>query len=361
MHNFYSDTQTKPTRAMLATVMDAEVGDEQRFEDPTTIRLEQRVADLLGKEAAVFLPSGSMCNEISIKVHTSPSDEVICDRSSHIIGFESGGPAMLSGVMIYALEGDRGRFSAEQVRQAIRPAVRYMPRSRLVSIEQTANLAGGSIWPVDLIDEVAAVAHQAGLATHMDGARLLNAVVATAYLGGTVRSRYGQCVDRSDQGPRSCGRGRADGQPGLHRPGLALEAAMGRSHAPVGHPGRHGSVRPRSSRGPVGRGPRPGGSDRGGSGRHVAGRGGSPRRDQHCGVPRSPRRVRAVPAFSSWPRRPVSPCPDWTGGPAASSPTSMSTTTTWMSCWKCWPPSSIESPSKKLLVAGSMVLIGRLG
>ena len=191
MHNFYSDTQTKPTRAMLATVMDAEVGDEQRFEDPTTIRLEERVADLLGKEAAVFLPSGSMCNEIAIKVHTEPSDEVICDRSSHIVGFESGGPAMLSGVMIYALEGDRGRFSAEQVRHAIRPVTRYMPRSRLVSIEQTANLAGGSIWPVELIDEVAGVAHDAGLATHMDGARLLNAVVAT----GIPATRYGRDMD----------------------------------------------------------------------------------------------------------------------------------------------------------------------
>ena len=191
MHNFYSDTQTKPTRAMLATVMDAEVGDEQRFEDPTTIRLEERVADLLGKEAAVFLPSGSMCNEIAIKVHTEPSDEVICDRSSHIVGFESGGPAMLSGVMIHALEGDRGRFSAEQVRRAIRPVTRYMPRSRLVSIEQTANLAGGSIWPVELIDEVAGVAHDAGLATHMDGARLLNAVVAT----GIPATRYGRDMD----------------------------------------------------------------------------------------------------------------------------------------------------------------------
>lgn len=191
MHNFYSDTQTKPTGAMLATVMDAEVGDEQRFEDPTTIRLERRVADLLGKEAAVFLPSGSMCNEIAIKVHTNPSDEVICDRSSHIVGFESGGPAMLSGVMIYALEGDRGRFSAEQVSQAIRPVTRYMPRSRLVSIEQTANLAGGSIWPVEHIDEVAGVAHDAGLATHMDGARLLNAVVAT----GIPAARYARDMD----------------------------------------------------------------------------------------------------------------------------------------------------------------------
>jgi threonine aldolase len=191
MHNFYSDTQTKATRAMLATVMDAEVGDEQRFEDPTTIRLERRVAKLLGKEAAVFLPSGSMCNEIAIKVLTDPSDEVICDRSSHIVGFESGGPAMLSGVMIHALEGERGRFSAAQVSQAIRPVTRYMPRSRLVSIEQTANLAGGAIWPVELIDEVAGVAHDAGLATHMDGARLLNAVVAT----GTAADRYARDMD----------------------------------------------------------------------------------------------------------------------------------------------------------------------
>ena len=191
MHNFYSDTQTRPTRAMLATVMDAEVGDEQRFEDPTTILLERRVADLLGKEAAVFLPSGSMCNEIAIKVHTQPSDEVICDRSSHIVGFESGGAAMLSGAMVSTLDGDRGRFTAEQVRAAIRSASRYAPRSRLVSIEQTANLAGGSIWPVKLIDEVVEVARGAGLATHMDGARLLNAVVAT----GVPAARFARGMD----------------------------------------------------------------------------------------------------------------------------------------------------------------------
>ncbi len=191
MHNFYSDTQTKPGKAMLATVMDAEVGDEQRFADPTTTHLERRVADLLGKEAAVFLPSGSMCNEIAIKVHTEPSDEVICHRSSHIVGFESGGPAMLSGAMMYPLDGPRGRFSAEQLREAIRPITRYSPRSRMVSIEQTANLGGGSIWPVSLIDEVAEVARGAGLATHMDGARLLNAAVAT----GTPAERFARDMD----------------------------------------------------------------------------------------------------------------------------------------------------------------------
>lgn len=190
-YNFYSDTQTKPTRAMRETVLDAEVGDEQSFADPTTLRLERRVAELLGKEAAVFLPSGSMCNEIAIKVHTQPSDEVICDRTSHIIGHESGGPAMISGVMIYPLDGDRGRFTAEQVRAAVRPAVRYAPRSRLVLVEQTANLAGGSIWPAKLLDEVAGAAHEAGLAAHMDGARLMNAVVAA----GVPAARFAQGMD----------------------------------------------------------------------------------------------------------------------------------------------------------------------
>lgn len=189
--NFYSDTQTKPTRAMLETVLEAELGDEQMFADPTTLRLERRTAELLGKEAAVFLPSGSMCNEIALKVHTQPSDEVICDRTSHIIGHEAGGPAMLSGVMIRPLDGDRGRFTAGQVRAAVRPAVRYAPRSRLVSVEQTANLAGGSIWPAALLDEVAAAAHEAGLAVHMDGARLMNAAVAS----GAPAARFARGMD----------------------------------------------------------------------------------------------------------------------------------------------------------------------
>lgn len=179
MHNFYSDTQTRPTAAMRATVLEAEVGDEQMAGDPTTTRLEHRVAELLGKEAALFLPSGTMCNEIAIKVHIDPGDEVIAHWSSHIIGYESGGPAALAGAMIHPLDGDHGIFTGEQVARATRPESRYMPPSRLVSIEQTANLGGGAIWPLDVIDEVAEVAHEAGLVTHMDGARLLNAVVAT--------------------------------------------------------------------------------------------------------------------------------------------------------------------------------------
>jgi threonine aldolase len=177
VHDFYSDTRTKPTRAMREVVLTAEVGDEQVGEDPTTQTLCERVAELLGKEAAVFLPSGTMCNEISIRVHARPGDEVICERSCHIINFEAGGPAASSGVMIHALDGVNGIFEPDQVRQAVRPKSRYMPESRLLCVEQTANLGGGAVWPLDKLRAVAAVAKQHGLSTHMDGARLMNAVV----------------------------------------------------------------------------------------------------------------------------------------------------------------------------------------
>lgn len=177
--DFYSDTLTKPSRAMLEAALSAEVGDEQRGEDPTTNALCDRVADLLGKEAAVLLPSGTMCNEIAIRVHCGPGDEIICARNSHIVGYEGGGPAALSGAMPHPLDAPGGRFTADQVRAAIRPRSRYAPVSRLLSVEQTANMAGGAVWPVADLDAVAAVAHDHGLATHMDGARLLNAAVAS--------------------------------------------------------------------------------------------------------------------------------------------------------------------------------------
>jgi len=118
MHDFFSDTKTKPTLEMRKMVLDCAVGDEQKDEDPTTTALCERAALLLGKEAAVFLPSGSMCNEIAIKVHTNPGDEIICEHSSHIIGFETGGPAAISGVMIRAVHGKNGIFQPEQVREA---------------------------------------------------------------------------------------------------------------------------------------------------------------------------------------------------------------------------------------------------
>ena len=175
--DFYADTKTKPSPAMRDAVLTCEVGDEQKDEDPTTRLLCERVAQLLGKEAAVFLPSGTMCNEIAIKLHTQPGDEIICDYSSHIVNYEVGAPAALSGVMIRTLDGKNGVFSPEQVTDALRPASRYMPKSTLLCVEQTANLGGGTVWPVETLDAVAKLAKSAGLATHMDGARLLNAAV----------------------------------------------------------------------------------------------------------------------------------------------------------------------------------------
>ena len=177
--NFYSDTQTKPSRAMLETALTAEVGDEQGGLDPTTNALCDRVADMLGQEAAVFLPSGTMCNEIALAVHTRPGDEVICERTCHIIGFEGGGPAAISGIMTNPIDGEHGQFTADQVREAIRPNSRYSPISKVVSVEQTANHGGGSVWSVTQMAEVVEATKAAGLIAHMDGARLMNAVVAS--------------------------------------------------------------------------------------------------------------------------------------------------------------------------------------
>ena len=157
----------------------AEVGDEQAGEDPTTNALCERVADLLGKEAAVFLPSGTMCNEIGIRVHCRPGDEIIAHWTSHIIGWEGGGPAALSGALVRAVDGEGGQFGADDVDAAVRPRSRYMPESRLLVVEQTANQGGGTVWPMAKLRTVVAAARAHGLATHMDGARLMNAVVAS--------------------------------------------------------------------------------------------------------------------------------------------------------------------------------------
>ena len=175
--NLYSDTQTQPTAAMRKAIAEASVGDEQRGEDPSVNKLCETVAKLTGKQAAVFMPSGTMCNEIALRVHCRAGDEVLADRSCHILNFEGGGPAALSGVQICPLEGERGIFSAAQVNDAVRPLSRYFPRSRLVVVEQTSNLAGGTVWPLEAITDVAAAAREQNLKLHMDGARLPNASV----------------------------------------------------------------------------------------------------------------------------------------------------------------------------------------
>jgi threonine aldolase len=180
-----SDTQTRPSPAMRRFMAEAEVGDEQYFEDPTVNRLEGMVAGLLGKEAAVFLPSGTMCNEIALRVHCRPGEEVLIHPSAHPIHFEGGGPAAMAGVMPRPVDGPRGQYDAASLEAAIRPAFRHFPRSRLVWVEQTSNLGGGSIWPLERVRSVTDVATQRGLATHLDGARLMNAVVATGVAAST--------------------------------------------------------------------------------------------------------------------------------------------------------------------------------
>lgn len=177
--DLYSDTVTRPTAAMRRFMCGAEVGDEQQLEDPTVNRLQETVAELLGKEAALFLPSGTMCNQVAFSVHCRAGDEIILHQTAHPLLYEAGGAAALIGAVFRPLPGERGRFTAAQVREAVRPPVHYMPRSRVVSIEQTANIAGGVCWPLAEVEAVSAAAREAGLAIHMDGARLMNAVVAT--------------------------------------------------------------------------------------------------------------------------------------------------------------------------------------
>lgn len=177
--DLFSDTVTRPTAAMRRFMCEAEVGDEQQLEDPTVNRLQDAVAELLGKEAALFLPSGTMCNQVAFSVHCRAGDEIILHQTAHPLLYEAGGAAALIGAVFRPLAGERGRFTPAQVREALRPAVHYMPRSRVVSVEQTANIVGGVCWPLEEVEAVAAAAREAGLAVHMDGARLLNAVVAT--------------------------------------------------------------------------------------------------------------------------------------------------------------------------------------
>ncbi|HEY7612014.1 MAG TPA: GntG family PLP-dependent aldolase [Gemmatimonadales bacterium] len=189
--DLYSDTVTRPTPAMRRFMCEAEVGDEQQLEDPTVNQLQNAVAELLGKEAALFLPSGTMCNQVAFSVHCRAGDEIILHETAHPLLYEAGGAAALMGAVFRPLTGERGRFTAAQVREAVRPAVHYMPRSRVVSIEQTANIVGGVCWPLAEVQAVGAAAREAGLAVHMDGARLMNAVVAT----GTPARAFAAQVD----------------------------------------------------------------------------------------------------------------------------------------------------------------------
>jgi threonine aldolase len=179
--NLFSDTQTRPSEGMRRAIAEAEVGDEQRFADPTTIRLQERVAELLGHEAALFLPSGTMCNQIAIRLHTRPGgDELIAAANSHPVNYEAGGPAFFGGAMLRTIDAPTGIFEPGDLEAAIRPAGdRYAPRSRLVSVEQTTNLGGGRVWPLQTVRGVIETARAHDMRAHLDGARLMNAVVAS--------------------------------------------------------------------------------------------------------------------------------------------------------------------------------------
>src|SRR5918911_2623236 len=183
MVNLYSDTQTRPTAAMREAIAGAEVGDEQRRADPTVLALEERVAALLGHEAAVFLPSGTMCNDIAIRLHIRPGgDEILMGRDTHPLRFEGGAPAALSGAVMTVVEGSAGMFAAAALDEAIRqhpPGDRYAPRPRLVCVEQPTNMGGGRVWPLEQVRDVLDVARRHGLRAHLDGARLMNAAVAS--------------------------------------------------------------------------------------------------------------------------------------------------------------------------------------
>jgi threonine aldolase len=178
--DLFSDTATRPSAGMRKAMAEAEVGDEQRGEDPTTRALEERVAALLGKEAAVFLPSGTMCNQIALAVHCQAGDEIIAADKSHIFNYEAGGGAVTARAHNWPIKTSNGIFSGADVAAAVRPvASRHHPRSRLVVIEQTQNLGGGAVWTLAEIADVAGVAQSNKLALHMDGARLPNAVAAS--------------------------------------------------------------------------------------------------------------------------------------------------------------------------------------
>lgn len=178
MVDLRSDTVTRPTAAMRAAMADADVGDDVFAEDPTVARLQARVADLLGKEASLFVPSGVMGNQIAIGLHTHPGDEVVVAERSHVLHYESGAPAALWGVQLRPVGDAAGRLSPADVEAVVRGAYDWEPTTSLVCIENTVNKSGGRVATVEQMEAVAAVARTHGLALHLDGARLWNAAVA---------------------------------------------------------------------------------------------------------------------------------------------------------------------------------------
>jgi threonine aldolase len=191
MIDLRSDTVTRPTSGMMDAMMNAKVGDDVFSEDPTIIALEEKAAAMFGMEAGLFCPSGTMTNQIAIKVHMKPGDEVICDRLSHIYNYEGGGIASNAGASVRLLHGDRGRFTATDVQNNINPDDVHFPVSRMVSVENTSNKGGGCFWDGNEIKAISEVCANNNLALHLDGARLFNALVET----GEKMTDYGASFD----------------------------------------------------------------------------------------------------------------------------------------------------------------------
>jgi threonine aldolase len=186
MINLISDTVTLPTPAMREAMLHAELGDDVFGADPTVNALEEQAAALFAKESALFCPSGTMTNQIAIKVHTRPLDELICDVDSHVYQYETGGYAYHSGVAVNLIQGHLGKIKAEQVAAAIKPVYDWLPRTRLVVLENTCNRGGGTLYTLSEIEPIKAVCRQHGLALHLDGARLFNALVKTGESTGAT-------------------------------------------------------------------------------------------------------------------------------------------------------------------------------
>jgi threonine aldolase len=186
-----SDTITKPSGPMREAMAHAPVGDDVFAEDPTVNLLQQRVAELLGKPSALYVPSGVMSNQLAIKVHTQPGDEVIVEKDSHIFNYETAAPSIFSNVQLHILEGEHGILRSEQLAPAVRPPAYYMPRTALICLENTHNRAGGVVYPLEEIKRIRDFAKAVGIKLHLDGARLWNACVAT----GIQPKEYAQHFD----------------------------------------------------------------------------------------------------------------------------------------------------------------------
>jgi threonine aldolase len=182
---------TKPTEGMRRAIAEAMVGDEQKREDPSVNALQERVAALLGQEAAIFVPTATMANQIALKLHARPGDVLIAEQKAHVVIYEYGGAAAHAGLATLGLDGDRGRLTAEQVRRAAEPSSKVADqRAAVLSLEDTHNASGGRVWPLAELEEVVSTARELGLAVHLDGARLLNASVALGVAPSEIAARF---------------------------------------------------------------------------------------------------------------------------------------------------------------------------